>query len=369
QTHRFALAIFVRLLCSSFRFRLAPPDPRPLEPMNSTTDPIPSDALDTIVAAWSGVAFSALSCGIIARKALLDFTYLRCACVIVAILTLSLSSANVLRSSGMPESSFLVFQAILTTLFVDLLVGIAFSLGARLYAPAGRLNALYWTTFAVTGLMNTLEFVRLVLFLAFSPDLQSDFLLVNRVFNAIGWGFFFVALLLAFLYAFIPMIKPKTAENEMPSSLLVVIAWYLTGLSVLCLLHIIPFGIFAAYPEHYNKDVNIKATTVLIFLRFLLIPAFRQDCPRHPSETVPKLHPGNEAGAAGPERADRSRAAADDLAGRSVHHHHEDFGFTEPSQNTIGQPVLRNGLIGRLNCKWGNIRQDIWPDVWVLLDI
>src|SRR5438270_906808 len=131
--------------------------------MNSTTDVLPNN-IPALGVSWGSVAYCVLSFAILARRAIKDQGRLRFACSVMGFSTIGLALGNALRIGDIiPEPHYLMVRATLVVLFVDLMVVITLSLGAKFYISMNHVNALYWSTVAATALMNVLVVLSLIL--------------------------------------------------------------------------------------------------------------------------------------------------------------------------------------------------------------
>ncbi|RUP15009.1 hypothetical protein BC936DRAFT_139628 [Jimgerdemannia flammicorona] len=248
--------------------------------MNSTTDqltpPIPPEDIATIAGAWSALAFSILSCVIIGRKARVDFSAIRACCFLAEILTgVGLASANVMRlSSQIPEPIFNILLCLLQILFIDLMIAATFHLGVKLNGTKKhRFNALYKMTIVWGVLMNVGAGVSLVL-----GQYLHLFDAGNNAFLAARCSGL-VASVCAFLYAFYPVLQVNDMKDmsSVPSSVVPVAIWYLSGFALVITLTVITYSISAVYPRQQYRAVDIGTATSSVFIRsaFLVFYSFQ----------------------------------------------------------------------------------------------
>lgn len=178
------------------------------------------NSLGTIILAWSSVAFSIVSCGIIGRKAILECNQLRSGCFVMGVLTLTLCITNLLRiPSIMLEEPFFLLESVLMILFVNLLVAITFNLGYKFYNRDKRINRLYWITVAATALSSLLGVLSLILW--FGLQLLNAGSIMNKFAQFMSLS----AVFLAYWYAFNPVISIQTDSSEASSAVVAVGVW------------------------------------------------------------------------------------------------------------------------------------------------
>ncbi|RUS21716.1 hypothetical protein BC937DRAFT_91711 [Endogone sp. FLAS-F59071] len=238
--------------------------------MNSTVEesdsPLPPNDTVVIAIATLGLTFSAISCIAIARKAKLDYSQLRCCCLVLGLMTLILGILNVLRiTSQISRSLFGIMAAIMMILFIDFMVAITFSLGSKLYEKQKRINYLYRIAFVATVLSNLFQIARLILECALHNWQIAPYL------NTVAHCMLLVALFFAYWYAFYPVVRMSTGVDNTPSAVVAVGVWYLSGMAILILLNLIPLTISTIYALQLNKEISVKTETLFLFLRMAML--------------------------------------------------------------------------------------------------
>ncbi|RUS28048.1 hypothetical protein BC938DRAFT_482401 [Jimgerdemannia flammicorona] len=197
--------------------------------MNSTTTgtsdgngpPHIAHLLATTIVVWTSVVFNIISCVVIGRKVILKFSRLRFGCFLTSIVVIVQGIVSVQRIwDVVSELSFSLLRSVTLVLFINLMVAITLDLGGKFYVGENRRGALYWATLVATAIINVMFVVAFILLLI--PDTLAMGTIIHNA-SRVSWP---VVLLIAYWYAFSPVVKTRLGEKaESQSAVVAVGIW------------------------------------------------------------------------------------------------------------------------------------------------